>query len=111
MPVASPALRRILRAADDYLHANPAGVADLAQLSVAIGAPEARLRSAFLVILGISVTRYLLVRRLLLVRAALRSPDRPWTPVEEVASAHGFWNQHRFQRAYRAMFGEAPPKS
>ena len=110
LPIASPLLRRTLRAADDYLHANPARAVDLAQLSVAIGAPEVRLRSAFLVILGISVTRYLLVRRLMLVRAALRSPDRSWASVEDAALAHGFWNGQRFQRAYRAVFGEAPHK-
>jgi AraC family ethanolamine operon transcriptional activator len=110
LPIASPSLRRLLRAADDYLHANPACAADLAQLSVAISTPEARLRSAFLAILGISVTRYLLVRRLILVRAALRSPDCSWASVEDAALAHGFWNGQRFQRAYRAMFGEAPHK-
>lgn len=58
---------------------------------------------------GISAARHLTARRMVLARAALRSPDRPGTSVQEAALAHGFWNRRSFEHAYRAMFGEVPP--
>lgn len=108
---APPSLRRIVRQADDYLAARPSRAAGTATLALALGVPEARLRLAFQAILGISAPKYLLVRRLVLVRMALRSPERRWSSVEETAQAHGFWNRRSFERAYRLMFGEAPPGS
>src|SRR5690349_603022 len=38
LPVASPSPRRIVRAADEYIRANPAQAANLARLALAIGA-------------------------------------------------------------------------
>ena len=108
LPAARPSLRRIVRQADDYLAACPSQAADTAELASAIGVPEARLRQAFRAVLGISATKYLVRRRLMLVRRTLRSPERPWASVEEAALAHGFWDRRRFLQAYRAMFGQHP---
>ena len=105
---AMPSLRRIVRTADDYLTADPARAVDPGQVAVALGISEARLRSAFLAVLGVSAARYLMVRRLVLARAALRSPDCRPEPIERTAATHGFWNLRRFERAYRTMFGETP---
>ncbi|MDO9713815.1 helix-turn-helix domain-containing protein [Paracraurococcus lichenis] len=107
LPAAPASLRRIVRLADDYLAAYPSRATDTAQLASAVGVSEARLRLAFQTILGISATKYLVARRLVLVRMALRSPERPWVSVEEAAQAHGFWNRRSFERAYRLMFREA----
>jgi AraC-like DNA-binding protein len=101
-------LRRIVRTADDYLAAHPSEAADTPRLAAAIGASETRLRLAFAAVLGISAARYLMMRRLMLVHAALHAPDRPWRPVADTARAHGFWDIRRFERGYRAMFGESP---
>jgi AraC-like DNA-binding protein len=106
---ASSSLRRIVRTADDCLAAHPAQACDAAALAAAIGVSEAQLRSAFLAILGISTARYLLLRRLVMARTALLTPGHPRASVQETALALGFWNRRGFERAYRAMFGEAPP--
>lgn len=105
---AMPSLRRIVRAADDYLVAHPSRALDPAQVAAGLGVSDARLRAAFLAILGVSATRYLMVRRLLLTRAALRATDSRGEPVERIAAAYGFWQLRRFERAYRALFGEMP---
>jgi AraC-like DNA-binding protein len=105
---AMPSLRRIVRAADDYLVAHPTRALDPAQVAAGLGVSDARLRAAFLAILGVSATRYLMVRRLLLTRAALRATDSRGEPVERIAAAYGFWQLRRFERAYRALFGEMP---
>ena len=106
---AAPALRRVVRAADAYLARHPAPIIDTAMLGAAIGVPKARLQAAFRAVLGVSAARYLLTRRLVLARAALRSPAGHRASVEETALAHGFRNRRHFERAWRAMFREAPP--
>ncbi|MFC7477730.1 helix-turn-helix domain-containing protein [Dankookia sp. GCM10030260] len=105
---AMPSLRRIVRAVDDYLVAHSTQGLDPVQVSMGLGVAETQLRAAFLTILGISATRYLMVRRLLLVRAALRAADSDGETVERTAATHGFWSLRRLERAYRALFGETP---
>ncbi|WP_431268063.1 helix-turn-helix domain-containing protein [Dankookia sp. P2] len=108
LAAASSSLRRVVRAADDCLSADPARAFDTAQLSKTVGVSETQLRSAFLAVLGISAARYLLLRRLVLARAGLHSPDCRWGDTQAAARAYGFWNCRGFERAYRIMFGEAP---
>jgi len=69
------------------------------------------MREAFAGVLGVSPSRYLRLRRLVLVRAALRSPGRSWPTVREAALAHGFWHLGRFSRSYRDAFGEPPSRT
>jgi len=105
---APPGARRIVHAAVDLLGADPARAAGPAPLAAAIGVAEPRLRRAFLDILGMTPDRYLLRRRLLMARAALRVPEAPSVP--EVAAAHGFGHPRQVHRAYRALFAEAPAR-
>ena len=105
---ARTAHRRLVRLVDDHVTASPARIAGVAELSGALGVSERQLREAFAGILGVSPSRYLRLRRLVLVRAALRSPGRSWPTVREAALAHGFWHLGRFSRPYRDAFGEPP---
>jgi transcriptional regulator GlxA family with amidase domain len=58
--------------------------------------------------LGMSPGQYARVRRLNLVRAALRRAEPATTAIAEVARQYGFCELGRFAASYRATFGEAP---
>jgi AraC family transcriptional regulator, ethanolamine operon transcriptional activator len=105
---ARTAHRRLVRLVDEHVTASPARTAGVAELSAALGVSERLMREAFAGVLGVSPSRYLRLRRLVLVRAALRSPGRCWPTVREAALAHGFWHLGRFSRSYRDAFGEPP---
>jgi AraC-like DNA-binding protein len=105
---ARAAHRRLVRLVDDHVTAAPARIAGVAELSGALGVSERQMREAFAGVLGVSPSRYLRLRRLVLVRAALRSPGRSWPSVREAALAHGFWHLGRFSRFYCDAFGEPP---
>ena len=65
------------------------------------------LRYSFEEVLGVSPTRYLLVRRLNQVRQELSICESP-TLIEEIALRSGFWHMGRFAQFYRQTFGERP---
>lgn len=106
----SPARRRIIRAADEYLQANPARPIYTDDLCSALGVSATRLAEVFRVTFGVSPHRFLKLRRLAMVRAALRSRDNDGPPpfVRTVALMHGFWHLGQFARDYRALYGETP---
>jgi AraC-like DNA-binding protein len=58
--------------------------------------------------LGMSPTRYVLLRRLKEVRSALRDADPGLVNVAEVARRFGYSELGRFAGTYRAIFGESP---
>jgi AraC-like DNA-binding protein len=58
--------------------------------------------------LGMSPKRYLLLRRMALVRRSLREAVTDTTSVTDIAMRFGFWNLGRFAVEYRALFGEPP---
>jgi transcriptional regulator GlxA family with amidase domain len=58
--------------------------------------------------LGVSPTRYLLLRRLNKARSALRRADPSTATVAEVARNYQFLELGRFAVTYRATFGESP---
>jgi AraC-like DNA-binding protein len=66
------------------------------------------LRSCGAEFLGMSPTRYVLLRRLKEVRSALRDADPDMVNVGEVAHRFGFAQLGRFAGRYRATFGETP---
>lgn len=107
---ASPACRRLVRAADEAVAAEPARGADSAALAATLGVSEVRLRQAFLRVLGVSAARYLVRRRLVAARAALRAPGRTES-LAAIALRHGFPGTAPFRRVYRALYGTAPPEA
>ncbi|MGY3584108.1 AraC-like DNA-binding protein [Bradyrhizobium sp. USDA 4341] len=81
---------------------------NVSQLSAAIGVPERTLRQCCAEFLGMSPTRYYLLRRLNMARAALRCADPKTASVAAIARDHQFVELGRFAVAYRAVFGEMP---
>jgi len=67
------------------------------------------LHRAFLEHVGQPPARYLLHRRLSLVREALSGGEA--ASVGDAALRHGFWDFGRFAMQYRRLFGESPSKT
>jgi AraC-like DNA-binding protein len=80
----------------------------VSEICAATGVPERTLRLCCAEFLGISPTRYVLLRRLNLVRSALRRADPASTSVTEIARNFQFSELGRFAVAYRTIFGETP---
>lgn len=91
------------------LRPDPNAQASLAAIGRAIEAATAAgcaaLREAEI---GISPHRYLKMRRMGMVRAALRSRGGPWHSVKAIALSNGCWHLGQLARDYRAIYGEAP---
>jgi AraC-like DNA-binding protein len=77
-------------------------------LCTAIGVPERTLRVRCAEFLGMSPTRYLLLRRLNMARSALRRANPATASVAEIARIHQFQEPGRFAVTYRTVFGEMP---
>ena len=77
-------------------------------LCAEVGVAERTLRMCCAKILGVSPTRYLLLKRLNRARAALRRADPSTASVAEVASNNQFLEFGRFAVTYRSIFGESP---
>jgi AraC-like DNA-binding protein len=81
---------------------------NLPALCSAIGVPERTLRMCSAELLGMSPTRYHLLRRLNGARSELLSADPETTSVTQIARNHQFLELGRFAVAYRTVFGEMP---
>jgi len=93
---------------EGVLAAHPDRPLHIPELCSAIGVSERTLRVCCAEFLGITIGRYLRLRRLKLARTALRNPDSATTSVAEVARRYGFGELGRFAGMYRAVYGEAP---
>ena len=81
---------------------------DATELCELIGVTEWTLRSCCAEFLGMSPTRYVLLRRLSRARIALRDADPDGANLLELVRGLGFAEPERFETAYRAAFSEAP---
>jgi AraC-like DNA-binding protein len=77
-------------------------------LCAAIGVPERTLRICCTEFLGVSPTRYVLLRRLNMARSALLRADPEKASVAEIARSCQFHEFGRFAVTYRTVFGELP---
>jgi AraC family ethanolamine operon transcriptional activator len=103
---------RVVLGAEAYLNAHLDRPIYTDELCRVLGVSPATLGEAFHSALGISPHRYLKLRRLNMVRAALLRHERAPQPlVKSVALAHGFWHLGQFSRDYRDHFGEAPSRT
>jgi AraC-like DNA-binding protein len=102
---------RIVADAEDYLAAAMGRPIYTQEIAAALGVGQRLLTAAFSAVYGMSVHRYLLLRRLHLVRRLLMSPAGASTRIKTVALDHGFWHLGQFTRDYRAMFGETPTET
>ena len=73
-----------------------------------IGVTDRTLQLCCAEFLGISPSRYLLLRRLKQVRTALRDADPATASVADLAKHHGFTELGRFAAEYRSAYGEMP---
>jgi transcriptional regulator GlxA family with amidase domain len=80
----------------------------LTELCAAIGVSERTLHLHYLEQLGIAPHRYLMLRRMNLVRQALTRANPAITTVTAIATEHEFWELGRFAVAYRKLFSEPP---
>ena len=80
----------------------------LAEFCAAIGVAERTLRACCAEFLGLSPTKYILLRRLNMVRSALRRADPATARVAEIARSFQFSELGRFAVTYRRTFGEMP---
>jgi AraC family ethanolamine operon transcriptional activator len=94
-----------IRAALSASVANPIYSEDLAQQ---VGVSVRTMHDAVLRYTGMSLHRYLRLRRLWLVRQRLLTGAQS---VKACALAFGFWHMGDFSRSYRSQFGEAPSET
>lgn len=80
----------------------------LAELCRAAGVSERALRTAFIATLGMAPARYLRLRRLHLLRAALAVADQNHTSVAVIAQRFGYTDCGRMAADYYTLFGEYP---
>jgi AraC-like DNA-binding protein len=93
---------------EDALTAHRGPQLNMPALCSAVGVPERTLRVCCNEFLGMSPTRYLLLRRLNMARSALRRADPATASVAEIARLHQFLEPGRFAVTYRTVFGEMP---
>jgi AraC-like DNA-binding protein len=79
-----------------------------AELCEAVGVSERTLRSYCRDSLGMGPSRYVRLRHLMMVRAAMHNADPMMVNVSDIARRHGFAQLGRFAAQYRAVFGETP---
>ena len=83
----------------------------LSDLCRQAGVSERTLRSIFKEVFGVGPNRYLHVRRLHLVRAALSIANPTTQTVSQIALRFGFSDSGRMAADYHQLFGEYPSKT
>jgi AraC-like DNA-binding protein len=111
MPRNCQALRRIVVAADEYLRLHMDRPIYTEELCDVLAVSASSLADAFRAAFMVSPHRFLKLRRMSMVRAALQSRDGPPPLVKSVALGHGFWHLGQFAHDYRETFGEAPSET
>jgi AraC family ethanolamine operon transcriptional activator len=110
-PRATREAHRVVRAADEFLRAEPDRPIQREELCTALGVSLRKLHDAFVGTTGMSPQHYLKLRRLVMVRRALRAPSDNPPLVKSAALSNGFWHLGHFARDYRALFGETPSET
>src|SRR5215217_6865490 len=110
IPRSTRARRRIVINADEYLRAHMDRPIYTEELCGALAVSASSLAEAFRAVFGVTPHRFLKLRRMSMVRAALRSYEGPMPLVKSVALSHGFWHLGQFAHDYRETFGERPSR-
>ncbi len=98
----------IMRRFRQVLETHRDDVLFLPQVCEMIGVSERTLRRCCHEQIGMGPMRFLLLRRMHLVRRALREADPATESVTSIATRFGFWELGRFAGSYRSLFAEPP---
>jgi transcriptional regulator GlxA family with amidase domain len=98
----------VIRRFRRMIEENPEQPLYIPEICKAIRVPDRTLRRCCHEHLGIGPKRYLLLRRLHLVRRALRHARPETTTTTEIATRFGFWQLGRFAVEYQSLFCESP---
>jgi AraC-like DNA-binding protein len=97
-----------MRRFEEFLEANRDKPLYVAEICSATRMSDRTLRFHCIERLGVSLHRYLWLRRMHQTRRALAVADAANKTVTEIAMDHGFWELGRFSVDYRKFFGESP---
>jgi AraC-like DNA-binding protein len=98
----------VMRRFRRMIEENPEQPLYIPEMCKAIRVSDRTLRRCCQEHLGMGPKRYLLLRRLHLVRRALRHARPETTTTTDIATWFGFWQLGRFAVEYQALFGESP---
>jgi AraC family ethanolamine operon transcriptional activator len=101
---------RLVRRLDEFLQQNAAKVLHSADLAKEFGVSVRTLNNAVVAIRGLSMHRYVRLRRLWNVRQQLVWGATAET-LKAIALANGFWHMGEFRSLYRDLFGETPQQT
>ena len=101
---------RVTSAAVEFLAAAQGRPVYSTEIGAALGVSPRFVNHCFDAVYGISVQRYLRLRRLAEARQRLMAGGAGLL-VKQVALDFGFWHFGRFARAYQAQFGEMPSQT
>ena len=93
---------------EEVLSSHAGNQLTMAEICGVIGVPERTLRVCCTEFLGMSPTRFILLRRLNMVRSALKRADPASASVSQIARSYQFSELGRFAGIYRTVFGEVP---
>lgn len=92
----------------DWIEADGRWFPSLAEVCATVGVSERRLRYAFVDVFQVPPGRYLRLRALNAVRAALLDPASLHRSITDITIDHGFRHLSLFTKHYRHTFGETP---
>jgi AraC family ethanolamine operon transcriptional activator len=95
----------LVRKLDEFVAAHPGKTLYSADMARQLGVSVRTLHNAVVAIRGMSMHRYMRLRRLWNVRQQLVRAGAPQS-IKAVALAHGFWHMGEFTSLYRDLFGE-----
>ncbi|MCA6119491.1 helix-turn-helix domain-containing protein [Bradyrhizobium sp. WSM 1738] len=100
----------LVRKLDEFVAANAGKTLYSADVARQLGASVRTLHNAVVAIRGMSMHRYMRLRRLWNVRQQLVRADAPQS-IKAVALVNGFWHMGEFSSLYRELFGETPQQT
>jgi len=101
----------IVRSAIIFVEQHDSECPLVSELAAATSVSERTLRVAFQECFGMGPLRYLKLRTLDQVHAALQNADFSLTTVTRIAMQFGIWELGRFARDYRLRFAELPSET
>lgn len=100
----------LVRKFDEFVAVNAGKTLYSAEVARQLGVSVRTLHNAVVAIRGMSMHRYMRLRRLWSVRQQLLRGEPPQS-IKAVALMNGFWHMGEFTALYRELFGEAPQQT